>query len=98
MRVPERIRVAPVPLAEEEQRSEEIHPAYTMQIPDKLALTGKGVSYTKGFYGLISVHEKFHKHFNGSGFIKLPGMPQCTTSVKNGFIEKILFIFLILFQ
>lgn len=39
MRVPERIRVAPSTLAEEERRPREVHPAYTMQIPDKLALT-----------------------------------------------------------
>ncbi|XP_031428498.1 mitochondrial fission factor-like isoform X2 [Clupea harengus] len=39
MRVPERIRVAPGQSAEEEQRSEEVHPAYSMQIPDKLAWT-----------------------------------------------------------
>ncbi|XP_063059013.1 mitochondrial fission factor-like isoform X2 [Engraulis encrasicolus] len=38
MRVPDRIRVAPVPLLEEDQRQEERH-AYTMHIPDKLALT-----------------------------------------------------------
>ncbi|KAL2094410.1 hypothetical protein ACEWY4_009129 [Coilia grayii] len=43
MRVPDRIRVAPGPLVEEEQRAEEDHPAYTMHIPDKLALTGEYV-------------------------------------------------------
>lgn len=76
-----------MPLAEEEQRSEEVHPAYTMQIPDKLALTGKGVGYTKGFYELISAHEKFHKHFSGSCCLVCV-VQQCNVSIKYVFIEK----------
>ncbi|XP_062392472.1 mitochondrial fission factor-like isoform X2 [Sardina pilchardus] len=56
MRVPERIRVAPVPLAEEGQKSEDVHPAYTMQIPDKLALTDVPD---------LSARPMFNKHGSG---------------------------------
>ncbi|XP_062392474.1 mitochondrial fission factor-like isoform X4 [Sardina pilchardus] len=57
MRVPERIRVAPVPLAEEGQKSEDVHPAYTMQIPDKLALTADVPD--------LSARPMFNKHGSG---------------------------------
>ncbi len=43
MRVPERLRVGPSPHAQEpaDQRHEELPAAYSMHIPDRLALTGR---------------------------------------------------------
>ncbi|XP_076130934.1 mitochondrial fission factor homolog A-like isoform X3 [Alosa pseudoharengus] len=57
MRVPERIRVAPGTLAEEEQKPEDVHPAYTMHIPDKLALTADVPD--------LSARPMFSKHSSG---------------------------------
>lgn len=43
MRVPERLRVGPTPHAHApaDQRPEELRAAYSMHIPDRLALTGR---------------------------------------------------------
>ncbi|XP_048083231.1 mitochondrial fission factor-like isoform X2 [Alosa alosa] len=61
MRVPERIRVAPGTLAEEEQKPEDVHPAYTMHIPDKLALTAVCLADVPD----LSARPMFSKHSSG---------------------------------